>query len=75
VNGNNRDFAVIPTPTTPLPWDFNGDGAVNTTDLTVLQKAISTHSTNPIYDLNGDGKVDASDARWLSLHFTNVGGK
>lgn len=75
VNGNNRDFAVIPTPTATLPWDLNGDGVVNTADLALLNTQISKHSTNPAYDLTGDGKVDVSDARWLSLHFTNVGGK
>ena len=75
VNGNNRDFAVIPTPTQVLPWDFDGNGIINAADLTLLNAAIRAHSTNPAYDLTGDGKADASDARWLSLHFTNVGGK
>lgn len=75
VNGNNRDFAVIQTPTAPLPWDFDGNGVVNMADYNTLNAAIRAHSTNPIYDLNGDGKVDASDARWLSQHFTNVGGR
>ena len=75
VNGNNRDFAIILTPAVPLPWDFDGNGIVNTTDLNLLNAAIRAHSTNPIYDLTGDSKVDSSDARWLSLHFTNVGGK
>jgi hypothetical protein len=70
----NRDFAAIATPTQPLPWDFNGDGQVNKSDLGLLNAAILAHSTSPIYDLNNDGKVDASDARWLTLHFTNPGG-
>jgi len=75
VNGNNRDFAVIPTPTASLPWDFDGNGVVNTADMTTLNKAVLTHSTDSVYDLTGDGKVDASDVRWLTLHYTNVGGK
>lgn len=75
VNGVNRDFAVIPTPTQPLPWDFDGNGVVNTADMNLLNAAIRAHSANPIYDLTGDGKVDSSDVRWLSLHFTNIGGK
>jgi len=75
VNGNNREFAVIATPTATLPWDFDGNGVVNTADLVILTKAVAAHATNPIYDLTGDGKVDASDSRWLSSHFTNVGGK
>jgi hypothetical protein len=75
VNGPNRNFAVIATPTAPLPWDFNGDGVVNTADATILSRAIATHSTNPIYDLTGDGKVNASDLKWLMLHYTNVGGR
>jgi hypothetical protein len=75
VNGPNRNFAVIATPSTPLPWDLNGDGVVNTADATLLSKAIATHSTNPAYDLTGDGVVNASDLKWLMLHYTNVGGK
>jgi len=75
VNGPNRNFAVIPTPTTPLPSDLNGDGVVNTADATLLSRAIATHSTNPVYDLTGDGVVNASDLKWLMLHYTNVGGK
>ena len=75
VNGNNRDFAVIATPTAVLPWDFDGNGVVNTADLTILNTAIRNHSTSAVYDLTGDGKVDSSDVRWLTLHFTNVGGR
>jgi hypothetical protein len=75
VNGPDRDFAVISTPTAPLPWDLNGDGVVNTADATLLSKAIATRSTNPAYDLTGDGVVNASDLKWLMLHYTNVGGK
>jgi hypothetical protein len=75
VNGNDRDFAVIPKPSATLPWDFDGNGVVNTTDLTTLNNAIRAHSTSSVYDLNNDGKVDASDARWLTQHFTNPGGK
>jgi hypothetical protein len=74
VNGNDRDFAVILTPTAPLPWDFNGDGEVTTADATILSKAIATHSANPIYDLTGDGSVNSADLRWLTLHYTKVGG-
>ena len=75
VNGNNRDFAVIPTPTAPLPWDLNGDGVVNTADYNILNAAIRAHSTNPAYDLTGDGAVNSADARWLTLHYTNIGGR
>ncbi len=75
VNGPDRDFAVIATPTAPLAWDFDGNGTVNTADLALLTAAIKAHSTSPVYDLTGDGKVDASDTRWLTLHFTNTGGR
>jgi hypothetical protein len=74
VNGPDRNFAAIATPTAPLPWDFNGDGKVSTADATVLNNAIKAHSTNTVYDLNGDGQVNAADLRWLALHYTNVGG-
>jgi hypothetical protein len=75
VNGPNRNFAAISTPTAPLPWDLNGDGVVNTADLVLLNSAIRARSSNPIYDLTGDGVVNASDTRWLTLHYTNVGGR
>jgi len=75
VNGNNRDFAVIATPSATLPWDLNGDSVVNMADATLLSKAIATHSTNPAYDFTGDGQVNSSDLRWLMLHYTTVGGK
>ena len=75
VNGPDRDFAVLATPTAALPWDLDGNGTVNTADLALLNAAIKARSTNPAYDLTGDGKVDTADARWLSLHFTNAGGR
>jgi hypothetical protein len=74
VNGDPRNFAVIHTPTAPLPWAFAGvAGHVGTADL----KALAQHlgSSNLAYDLNGDGKVDASDEKWLQSHYTNAGGK
>ena len=74
VNGNVRNYAVINTPSAKLPWDFNQNGSVTNADLTLLMTAIRAGSKSSTYDLNGDGRVDAADARWLTQHFTNVGG-
>lgn len=74
VNGDARDYAVINTPTAPVPWAIAGvAGHVGTADMLLLSKNLG--STNLAkYDLNGDGKVDASDVRWLTSHYTNPGG-
>ena len=75
VNGNARDFAVIPTPTATLPWDFNGDGRVTSADASAVNTAARTKSTNLIYDLNNDGRVDSADVRWLTQHYTTPSGQ
>jgi hypothetical protein len=82
VNGDARDYAVINTPTAPLPWAFAGTaGHVGKADLTVLVRHLGSTATSTAngvtyltYDLNGDGKVDVSDEKWLASHFTNPGG-
>jgi len=82
VNGDARDYAVINTPTAPLPWAFAGTaGHVGKADLTVLVRHLGSTATTTsngvtylTYDLNGDGKVDVADEKWLASHFTNPGG-
>lgn len=75
VNGNAREFAVIPTPTATLPWDFNGDGRVTSADASTVNSAARVKSTNLQYDLNNDGRVDSADVRWLTQHYTNTSGQ
>ncbi len=72
VNGNAREFAVIPTPATPLPWDFNSDGVINSADAAVVNNAVRAKSTDTRYDLNGDGRIDAADVRWLTQRYTTT---
>jgi len=51
--------------TMPIPGDANGDGQVNTTDLTLVQGHFGQRSTDAGWlvgcDLNGDNRVDAAD--------------
>lgn len=47
--------------------DLNGDGAVNSMDLSILLGAWGT--SNPAADLNGDGVVDAADLATLLSYF------
>lgn len=72
VNGNAREFAVIPTPASRLPWDFNLDGVINSVDAAVVNNAVRTKSTDTRYDLNGDGRIDAADVRWLTQRYTTT---
>lgn len=75
VNGNAREFAVIPMPSATLPWDFNGDGRVTSTDANTVNTAARTKSSDLRYDLNNDGRVDAADVRWLTQHYTGPNGQ
>ncbi len=45
--------------------DLNGDGFVNTGDVSVLYQAIVSGSTDALYDLNGDGNVNTGDVSML----------
>ena len=45
--------------------DLNGDGFVNTGDVSVLYQAILSGSTDVEYDLNGDGNVNTGDVSLL----------
>ncbi|MCY3681210.1 MAG: dockerin type I domain-containing protein [Gemmatimonadetes bacterium] len=60
-----------------LMGDFNGDGAVNTSDhlLFVVAFGLSEGEDgfNSEMDLNGDGTVDTADFLIFSSHFPNDG--
>ncbi len=45
--------------------DLNGDGFVNTGDVSTLYTALLAGSTDPLYDLNGDGFVNTGDVSTL----------
>ena len=45
--------------------DLNGDGNVNTGDVSALYRAILNGSTDALYDINGDGNVNTGDVSLL----------
>ena len=57
-----------------LPGDINGDGNVNTKDLTRLLKYINHEDvdcTEKALDVNGDGKVNTKDLTRLLKHINH----
>jgi PKD repeat protein len=58
------------------PWDVNGDGKVDVTDIFLVAKAFGStpRSSNwdPRCDVNGDGKVDISDVFLVAKHYGEV---
>ena len=48
-----------------ITGDLNGDGNVNTGDVSVLYAAILSGSTDTLYDHNGDGNVNSGDVSAL----------
>lgn len=67
--GQNYDFREEPPDladisTAPV-YDLNGDGTLNSLDLTALSNASSKKSRDARFDLNSDGKVDSKDMEVL----------
>ena len=57
-----------------LPGDINGDGRVNTKDLTRLMKYINhedVECTEKALDVNGDGKVNTKDLTRLMKYINH----
>lgn len=58
----------------PCPEDINGDGAINTSDLTQLLlrfgQSVTPASPAAAADINGDGTVNITD---LTLFLVNFG--
>lgn len=52
---------------TGIRGDLNGDGNVNTGDISELYRALMNGINDPKYDLNGDGNVNAGDVSELYL--------
>ena len=59
----------LATDSTPISGDFNGDGSISITDVTMLVDVILTglpqNTDTSIYDINGDGNVTISDVTVL----------
>ena len=47
---------------TAVPGDFDGDGAINATDIEIVLSATQTSPAAAVFDRNGDGSVTMSDA-------------
>jgi hypothetical protein len=47
--------------------DFDGDGLINVTDITLLFEQLQSATPDIAFDLNGDGQVDAADRDVLIL--------
>ncbi len=50
---------------TSLVGDLNGDGFVNSGDVSALYTALLAGSTDSLYDLNGDGNINIGDVSTL----------
>jgi len=63
--GPDQAFALITEAGEPCPWDFDGDGDVDTADLLYLLGAWGT----PYGDVDGDGDTDTADLLALLAHW------
>jgi PKD repeat protein len=61
---------------TAPPWDVNGDGKVDVTDIFLVAKAYGSSPGEPGWDprcdVNGDGKVDITDLFIVAKHYGEV---
>lgn len=63
VLGQNKDLTTVlitPTPT-PVNFDINNDGTINSLDRSIVLKNISKKPMDKLSDLNKDGVVDQQD--------------
>ncbi|TWT88207.1 Lysyl oxidase [Pseudobythopirellula maris] len=71
-NNTNRILVdlVLPQPT-PLPGDYNGNGAVDAADFTVWRDALGTTGLTPFAGADGDGSgvIDQADYGVWASHF------
>jgi hypothetical protein len=67
------EFSRVKTPGVVLIGDFNGDGAVDATDISMFNqqygKKLGDIGYNDIYDLYDDNKIDAKDLRLIGKNY------
>ena len=63
--GPDQAFVLYTEAGEPCPWDFDGDGDVDTADLLYLLGAWGT----PDGDVDGDGDTDTADLLALLAHW------
>lgn len=72
VEPQNCQSTPTPTPTPRIIGDVNGDGCVNSADLSIVWNALmspSPYNTDLRTDVNKDGKLDFSDVTTLLGHW------
>src|SRR5947199_217649 len=64
------DVYIQPIPL-PTPFDFNGDGTVNSIDFNILAAHFgqTTGQTFSTGDFNGDGVTNAMDFNAIAMHY------
>lgn len=67
-------FRVLRVPSRPrCPWDLNGDGLINLSDLAILLAAFGTIPGDPFYnpaaDIDGNNRIDLADLAALLARF------
>ncbi|OGE32993.1 hypothetical protein A3C59_02760 [Candidatus Daviesbacteria bacterium RIFCSPHIGHO2_02_FULL_36_13] len=64
--GEDLDLTILEdSPEVIIDYDLNGDGKINSNDISILLQNIGKNPKNPKYDLNLDGVVDQKDLSLL----------
>ncbi len=70
---NSANLANLqPTPAPQFNFDVNGDGIINSLDLSMIQSNIGKKKFNPKADINGDGSVDQIDLDLIKQAIQNT---
>ncbi len=71
-----QDLNLIPTPASPAAtqnkYDLNGDGVINSLDMSILLKNFGKNPKNKAADLNADGVVNQKDVDLLNKFIPRV---
>ena len=68
-NTTEKTWAFTVRNSEAKPWDVNGDGVVDISDLLHVGKAFGTSGEEPPADVNTDGVVNISDLVMVGVHF------